>query len=997
MKGDFTRFTFDRRAHYSGVRQQQGRVTLDADWNEQLDIASYRTETECVDTVGASGMPIGQDGLRAVASAAALTAAEAARPGNQAPPALLGPGDFLITAGRGYVGGWLVENERITRYLAQPDLPGLAAPLAGIHIAYLDVWQRHVSTLELPGLQAVEPGLPDIREVALGGPDTTTRQRTVWQLRLLRVGDIGAALDCTSVPAAWTALTTPPSGRLAARALPSAAPTGPCVLPADAGYRRLENQLYRVEVHGAGPRGTATFKWSRDNGTVVARWETQAGADITVSSAGRDKLLSFAPGQWVELLDDARELRGEHGTLVQLSAVNGNRLTLDLPSAGADPTTLAAFGANPRVRRWDSAGTLRPTNDGWLDLEDGVQVRMTVGDFRTGDHWVIPARTAITDVEWPLNGAVPAELAPRGTQHRFSRVAMMHFDGATWTQIDDCRLLFPPLTLLTSFHYVSGDGQEAAPPDPTLANALVPLPQALRAGVSNGGVPVVGARVRFRVLSGAGRVGGAGAEVTVLTDAAGVAATTWDIGWNRLAPVASQQVEARLLDAGGQPLHLPLVYNANLSLAARVAYVPGDCDHLQQTTNVQQALDALCALRSFFYLSGDGQEAMADLAQPALPVPLAQPLRVGVARGPTPVAGARVAFTVVAGAGQLNGGPGPVVVSTGADGTAAVNWALSAGAAQHVVQARLLDAAANPVQLPVHFNASLSQASAVAYDPGNCAALAGEFTVQDAIHRLCQLLGTARPGIQVRRVLLLGGGEFQNDVVITPDDLRRGLGFNCDQPLARDSVDAKPVVELAVQLPLQLAVGTAVPPGPVEVALLLEGQVSLINSSLVAWTPRPALLAWLERQLELLGQLDRPRLLVRVRLLGRFIWAEDDRTLHVDGQLFGTPNNGVPRPRSFADFPSGNGAGGSNLEMWFWIGRSRETGVEPPFGPVGPVGPVVPVVPVVPVGPVVPVRPVNPVDAAAPVNPTGAKAPSKRSGARAVAPGTAKARPGRRG
>ena len=59
----------------------------------------------------------------------------------------------------------------------------------------------------------------------------------------------------------------------------------------------------------------------------------------------------------------------------------------------------------------------------------------------------------------------------------------------------------------------------------------------------------------------------------------------------------------------------------------------------------------------------------------------------------------------------------------------------------------------------------------------------------------------------------------------------------------------------------------------------------------------------------MLGQLDRPRLLVRVRLLGRFIWAEDDRTLHVDGQLFGTPNNGVPRPRSFADFPSGNGAG----------------------------------------------------------------------------------------
>ena len=38
--GDFTRTTFDPTHHYSGVRMQQGRVQLDADWNEQLDIAA---------------------------------------------------------------------------------------------------------------------------------------------------------------------------------------------------------------------------------------------------------------------------------------------------------------------------------------------------------------------------------------------------------------------------------------------------------------------------------------------------------------------------------------------------------------------------------------------------------------------------------------------------------------------------------------------------------------------------------------------------------------------------------------------------------------------------------------------------------------------------------------------------------------------------------------------------------------------------------------------
>ena len=36
MKGDFSRLTFDPTKHFSGVRMQQGRVQLDADWNEQL-------------------------------------------------------------------------------------------------------------------------------------------------------------------------------------------------------------------------------------------------------------------------------------------------------------------------------------------------------------------------------------------------------------------------------------------------------------------------------------------------------------------------------------------------------------------------------------------------------------------------------------------------------------------------------------------------------------------------------------------------------------------------------------------------------------------------------------------------------------------------------------------------------------------------------------------------------------------------------------------------
>jgi hypothetical protein len=57
MPGDFSRKTFDKKKHYSGVLMQQGRVQLDADWNEELDIGQYRTFTETKDVIGAAGVP----------------------------------------------------------------------------------------------------------------------------------------------------------------------------------------------------------------------------------------------------------------------------------------------------------------------------------------------------------------------------------------------------------------------------------------------------------------------------------------------------------------------------------------------------------------------------------------------------------------------------------------------------------------------------------------------------------------------------------------------------------------------------------------------------------------------------------------------------------------------------------------------------------------------------------------------------------------------------
>lgn len=90
----------------------------------------------------------------------------------------------------------------------------------------------------------------------------------------------------------------------------SAAAGGPsadcgCEPVAAAGYQGIENQLYRVEIHRGGDETSATFKWSRENGSVVTAITGKSGPTVGVCSLGPDANLGFQAGQWVELTDDA--------------------------------------------------------------------------------------------------------------------------------------------------------------------------------------------------------------------------------------------------------------------------------------------------------------------------------------------------------------------------------------------------------------------------------------------------------------------------------------------------------------------------------------------------------------------------------------------------------------------------------------------------------------------------------------------------------------------
>src|SRR5215213_376088 len=76
------------------------------------------------------------------------------------------------------------QLRRVTTYTTQPDYPNpieldledLDPNESRTDLVYLDVWQRHITAIEDP----------DILEVALGGPDTTTRVKTVWQVKVLK-------------------------------------------------------------------------------------------------------------------------------------------------------------------------------------------------------------------------------------------------------------------------------------------------------------------------------------------------------------------------------------------------------------------------------------------------------------------------------------------------------------------------------------------------------------------------------------------------------------------------------------------------------------------------------------------------------------------------------------------------------------------------------------------------------------------------------------------
>jgi hypothetical protein len=351
----------------------------------------------------------------------------------------------LILQGELPANGTEIMLRQLVTYRTQPNVPPIpdaATPTTGTYVAYLDVWERHITVIDDE----------EIREIALNVPDTATRTKTLWQLKLLNSDALSpthpsSSSDDSSLVTAWNAYVSTLNARTTLmNACARLCPDGQLN---EASLRSLQNQLYRVEIHHPGqsatddndaPNQVATFKWSRDNGSTVSTIDRIEANVIRIHKTSEDAWVSSTPGQWLEITSEANELLGKPGVMVPLVRATDTKIEFDEARIINGPIP----GDANQVRRWDHdtsqapQGTI-PLQTEWMELESGIRVQFDAGStYETGDYWLIPARSAPRDIEWPNDQAVPNPqpvFQPRfGIEHDYALLATVAV-----AQINDSR------------------------------------------------------------------------------------------------------------------------------------------------------------------------------------------------------------------------------------------------------------------------------------------------------------------------------------------------------------------------------------------------------------------------------------------------------------------------------------------------------------------------------------------------------------------------------
>lgn len=443
MATDVARLSFDPARLYRGVVPQQGRVSLEAEANEQRTIDTEEQRAEVIDIVGPTGTP--DDGY-AVSAGTGF--------------------ELTISPGTMYVGGWRVELDEKTGDYHQPDWldRGRGWRESGREHVLLLVQETDVTAVEDPALY----------EVALGGPDGAARTRLLQRIvrtetdastcadamaqdrkRWLRLGlrhhaETAALLSDSRLLVTWEA---------------DPAPANPCEPTSTGGYLGAENQALRVQLTRIAQDGRFDIVWGYDDASFLYR-VTPDESDNPVLTLDRSPVDDFhrpRAGQAVQVLRATAQLASTDGEVEgHVAALAGEVGALTAPY---DPDLkTVTFPAPLPAAYTDTDETpqlyLRVWEEQITDAEPGqpitlgstgVQVTITAdagGNLHLDDFWCIAVRPSTPTAVYPAR-FLRTPQPPDGPRQWVAPLAVIAWHGRSELDVlEDCRNPFQPLTEL---------------------------------------------------------------------------------------------------------------------------------------------------------------------------------------------------------------------------------------------------------------------------------------------------------------------------------------------------------------------------------------------------------------------------------------------------------------------------------------------------------------------------------------------------------------------
>ena len=478
MFGDLSRVFFKKENHHSGVFVQQGRPITDADWGEQVRICQHYMRSLTEDLVGPHGGPKHRCGFGIITQQGQCQAMQKVKGKSLS----INPRffDFGIGAGHYYVDGYLCENETDVLFSEQSDKPFDKQPVMNLeacgYLVYLDVWERHIGENEAP--ESRDPALPI---------ESAFRSKIIWQVKTREISKFSST-EC--LEPTWNSLLEEwqpqHRGLLRVKAQNEEDDREPCAISHTSEYRGLENQLYRIQVHAGGRADEATFKFSRDNGSLTFGIKRAEGNTLWLRNWGRDDRLSLSVDDWVEYVDDDIVLQNRAEPLFQVVETDQGDQRIVVKSSSGEtsyPPYQGHESKHPLIRRWDhkagnkasGSGKLRngaliieerKDEEDWLELENGISVQFVSRPegmvYRTGDYWLAPARVVTGDIEGLCDeSGRPKALPPHGVEHHYAPLGLAFVKGKQLSVLD-WRKTFEPLAVAIRDAGKEKQGQQEA-------------------------------------------------------------------------------------------------------------------------------------------------------------------------------------------------------------------------------------------------------------------------------------------------------------------------------------------------------------------------------------------------------------------------------------------------------------------------------------------------------------------------------------------------------